>query len=35
MESPVPVEVYKPVFPENPTANIFEALQKNRATIEL
>jgi hypothetical protein len=27
MESPVPVEVYKPVFPENPTANIFEALQ--------
>jgi outer membrane receptor for ferrienterochelin and colicins len=28
MESPVPVEVYKPVFfKKNPTANIFEALQ--------
>jgi outer membrane receptor for ferrienterochelin and colicins len=28
MESPVPVEVYKPVFfQKNPTANIFEALQ--------
>jgi outer membrane receptor for ferrienterochelin and colicins len=27
MESPVPVEVYKPVFSEKPTANIFEALQ--------
>lgn len=28
MESPVPVEVYKPIFfKKNPTANIFEALQ--------
>ncbi len=28
MESPVPVEIYKPVyFKKNPTANIFEALQ--------
>jgi outer membrane receptor for ferrienterochelin and colicins len=27
MESPVPVEVYKPVFSRKPTANIFEALQ--------
>ena len=28
IESPVPVEVYKPIFfKKNPTANIFEALQ--------
>ena len=28
LESPVPVEVYKPIFfKKNPTSNIFEALQ--------